>query len=410
MASVRNPLGSPRILYPDGVSGDPAPPTGRGIGITTPGAGGATNRTATRMGGTAAPLAELPISQAPPTTPGSGTAAPTNPYAPATNAFKPYTLYDGEVPYTTQSPGVYGSPTVNPDGSVSAARPDNFGAFGFDPYMNWSGINSDNGQAWNLGNSYLNDQGAQRLIELLGLSGAPVQTATGSIQNWMDSPGTIFSPTSGTTAGPQGQGMWRYVDPTTNQLVDLTAFAPYFINGKDDIGQYLFDNIGNAEVQRALGYVIPDQYNNVNDLQNAINSTIYGLNNPTIPVPPGAAPIPVGGGNNTPGGSTPGGSNTGGNSFDNILQLLQGIWSGSSPFTIEQLLGGGTLGAPGAPYGQDYLDGLSVLGNFSGASGLEQLLNSLTAKNLFDVSPTGMYAQLGPAAYLQRQLYPEYFI
>lgn len=419
-----------RILYPEGDSG-PATQSARGVTAQTQSPFGAVNRTTARATGvpvqpnpapqtapvsTTTPQYATPAAATPttPTTPGGGSTAP-NPYAPATNAFKPYTLYDGQTPYTTSTPGVYGAPVVNPDGSVSAARPDSFGAFGFDPYMNWSGVNSDTGQPWNIGNNYLNDQGAQKLIELLGLGGAPIKTTPGSVQDWTRTPGAIYSPTSGNNSGPQGQGMWRYVDPATNQLVDLSAYAPYFISGQDDIGKFLFENVGNPQVQQALQYLIPSQYNNVDEFQNAVQSTTSALQNPVIPTAGGGS-VPAGGGTgntgntgNTGGNTGSGGtSNNGRGAIDSLIQLLQGIYQGSNPFTIEQLLGGGTLGSPGAPFGQNYLDGLSTLSNFANLG--DNILGLLTPKDLFDVSPTGMYSQFGPAAYLQRQLYPDLYM
>lgn len=398
---------------------------GRGTYTPTESPYGAVSRTSGRGVGTApspTPVAPAPFQQAPPsayptpspappaptpsgtpsgTTPG---ASPANPYAPATNFMSPY--YVESMGQNVQTPN-FGGPVLNPDGSVSTGMPDSWGAFGFNPYANWSGVNSDTGQIWNVGDRFLNEQGVTKLMQLLGISG-PVVTTQGAIRDWTSQLGSVFAPSAGTVSGPGGVGMYRYADPLTGQLVDLSAYAPYFISGQDDIGKFLFENRNNPTVNTGLQYIIPQQYSNVDDLRGALQSAA------TSPAAQGlyTSGTPTGGGlggSGTGTGSGSGNSSAGNRSaIDSFIQLLQGIYQGSNPFTIQNFNTTGNLGTPGAPFGQDYLDGLKVLSNFTNLG--DQIAGLLTPKDLFDVSPTGMYAQFGPAAYLQRALYPEFYM
>jgi hypothetical protein len=316
-------------------------------------------------------------------------------------------------PYFVESMGQnvqtpnFGGPVLNPDGSVSTGTPDSWGAFGFNPFANWSGINSDTGQAWNVGDRFLNDQGARKLMELLGLN-APIMNESGDIRGWSQKMGNVFGPGSGNVSGPGGVGMYRYADPLTGQLVDLSAYAPYFISGQDDIGKFLFENRNNPMVNTGLQSVIPQQFTNVSDLQAALQSAASSPAAQGIfPATPATPTTPGTGG--TGSGSGTGNSSAGNRSaIDSFIQLLQGIYQGSNPFTVQNFNTTGNLGTPGAPFGQDYLDGLRVLSNFSNLG--DQITSLLTPKDLFDVSPTGMYANFGPAAYLQRALYPEFYM
>lgn len=374
--------GSPGYGAPGSLTGPPAPTSQtRGGGTTPP-----------------TPPANTPTTNTP------------NPYAPATNYFSPY--FVESTGQNVQTP-TFGGPVLNRDGSVSTGTPDSWGTFGFNPYSNWSGVNSDTGQAWNVGDRFLNDQGATKLMQLLGLN-APIVTQTGAIRDWASTPGSVYAPSAGTTSGPGGVGMYRYADPLTGQLIDLGAYAPYFISGQDDIGKFLFENRNNPTVNTGLQYINPAQYSNLTELQNALLNTASSPgaagyfpplpNTPTTPPPTG-----TGAGTDTGTGSGDGNSSAGNRSaIDSFIQLLQGIYQGSNPFTIQNFNTTGELGNPGAPFGQDYLDGLQVLNNFSGLG--DTLLSLLTPQDLFDVSPTGMYAQFGPSAYLQRALYPEFYV
>lgn len=345
---------------------------------------------------------------APTQAPSGGASAAPNPYAPATNFMSPY--FVESMGQNVQTPN-FGGPVLNPDGSVSTGTPDSWGAFGFNPFADWKGINSDTGQAWTVGDRFLNDQGARKLMELLGLN-APILNESGDIRDWSAKMGNVFGPASGTVSGPGGVGMYRYADPLTGQLVDLSAYAPYFISGQDDIGKFLFENRNNPTVNAGLQYIIPQQFANVSDLQAALQSAasspaaqgIFPQSTPTAPTTPG-----TGGSGGTGSGSGSGNSPAGNRSaIDSFIQLLQGIYQGSNPFTIQNFNATGNLGTPGAPFGQDYLDGLKVISNFANLG--DQITSLLTPKDLFDVSPTGMYANFGPAAYLQRALYPEFYM
>lgn len=367
--------GSPGYGAPGSLTGPPAPTSQtRGGGTTPP-----------------TPPANTPTTNTP------------NPYAPATNYFSPY--FVESTGQNVQTP-TFGGPVLNRDGSVSTGTPDSWGAFGFNPYSNWSGVNSDTGQAWNVGDRFLNDQGATKLMQLLGLN-APIVTQTGAIRDWSDQLGSVFAPSAGTVSGPGGVGMYRYADPVTKQLVDLSAFAPYFISGQEDIGKYLFQNLGNSQVQKGLGYVAPQQFTNLSELQAALQSAAgspgaQGMRAAETPATGGTTTTP---GTSTGTGTTPVDNRS---AIDSFIQLLQGIYQGSNPFTVQNFNTTGNLGTPGAPFGQDYLDGLQVLRNFTNLG--DQISSLLTPKDLFDVSPTGMYANFGPAAYLQRALYPEFYM
>lgn len=352
------------------------------------------------------PMFSVPTTSPTQTPSGGGASAP-NPYAPATNFMSPY--YVESMKQNVQTPN-FGGPVINPDGSVSTGMPDSWGAFGFNPFANWTGINSDTGQRWTVGDRFLNDQGALKLMELLGISG-PVVRTQGAIRDWTNQLGSVFAPSSGTVGGPGGVGMYRYADPLTGQLVDLSAYAPYFISGQDDIGKFLFENRNNPTVNAGLQFIIPQQFTNVSELQAALQSA---ASSPAAQgIFPQSTPTGVGSGG-TGSGGTGSGSGTGnspaGNrsAIDSFIQLLQGIYQGSNPFTIQNFNATGNLGTPGAPFGQDYLDGLKVISNFANLG--DQITSLLTPKDLFDVSPTGMYANFGPAAYLQRALYPEFYM
>lgn len=374
-----------RIMYEDTLG---QASIGRGF-PTTPRASGisAVNVTPPASTGRVAPL-----------TPTSSTAA--------TNYFSPYTILGGTADEHQVATPTYGGPTINPDGSVSAGMPNSWGDFGFNPFSNWSGTNVDTGQNWNIGNKFLSDQGAQKLFEFLGLGNAPVYNTPGSIQNYSSNPGAIYGPNSGNTSGPGGVGMWRYVDPTTGVLTDLSPFADYFLTGRGDLGKYIFQNMNDPGLQALQSFSPLERFQSVSDLQNAIQGITpqgYAFAKAQGSVNSSPAPGTGSQGNSNTGNGTSG--QTGNRSaIDDFISLIQGIYNGSNPFTIQS----GTLGTPGAPFGQDYLDGLKTITNLTGLGG--NLASLLTASDLYNLSPQGLYAKFGPAAYLERQLFPEFYM
>jgi hypothetical protein len=210
---------------------------------------------------------------------------------------------------------VWGNPITNPDGSISAAMPNGWGSYGADPFDTWSGVygafdGALAGKTWYINNHWLDDWGGRKTAELLGLN-VPIYNNPGTCPLKEIAAKTITNVICGSNSGRETPpGSWRYysIDPLgNNSFVALEAYADYFLMGRDNVANYLFQN----RYSRSLGcysYFQPYLYGNettFEQMKSNIENFNVSLCSSTYPY----APVPVGDGTS---GGTSGTGTTGG--------------------------------------------------------------------------------------------------
>lgn len=145
------------------------------------------------------------------------------------------------------------------------------GIFGVGDFVDWNGINSDSGQMLSLGNAFLSESGARKVMNAIGLN-APVENRTNA-EGWNGNykEGIVYGPRAARES--RDSGPWRYFDPRgVAAWLWLDGYVPLLSQNKVDIAKWKFQHEFDPNVIAALRYVSPERYTTLAEFQNAINS------------------------------------------------------------------------------------------------------------------------------------------